>query len=64
MSFKTSYSRGFYFDLQQSIDFYNSRKTGLGARFFEAVKSQIAQIQKNVYGFQIRSDITTYVVHL
>ncbi len=54
MSFKISYSQGFYFDLQQSIDFYNSRKKGLGTRFFKTVKSQIAKIQKNAYGFQIR----------
>jgi hypothetical protein len=47
-----------YDDLQQAVDFYNSRKKGLGSRFFKAVKIQISRIQSNAYSFQIRySDI-------
>ena len=56
MPLRVIYSAEVYNDLQQAIDFYNSRKKGLGARFFKAVKTQLSQIQSNAYGFQIRYD--------
>jgi len=54
MAFKVIYAAEIYDDLQQAIDFYNSRKKGLGVRFFKNVKSQISQIKSNAYGFQVR----------
>ena len=54
MFFKIIYSSEVYEDLQNAIDFYNSRKKGLGTQFFKTVKNQISQIKSNAYGFQVR----------
>jgi len=45
-----------YSDLQAGVDFYNSRKKGLGKRFFKAFKIQLSQIKSNAFGFQVRYD--------
>ena len=34
MAFKIIYANEVYIDLQEAVDFYNSRKKGLSARFF------------------------------
>jgi len=34
MGFKVTYAAKVYEDLQQAVDFYNSRDKGLGVRFF------------------------------
>ncbi len=57
MSFKVIYAAEVYDDIQQAVDFYNSRKKGLGVRFFKTVKIQISQIKSNAYGFQVRYDL-------
>ena len=54
MPFKVIYALEVYDDLQQAIDFYNSRKKGLGIRFYKIVKTQISQIRSNAFGFQFR----------
>lgn len=54
MSFKIIYASEVYDDLQQAIDFYNSRQKGLGSRFYKTVKIQISQIKSNAFGFQVR----------
>jgi hypothetical protein len=56
MAFKLIYAAEVYDDLQQSIDWYNERQTGLGTRFFKAVKEQIQRIKKTPYGFAVRYD--------
>lgn len=56
MSFKVIYAAKVYEDLQEAVDFYNSREKGLGIRFFKSVKIQISQIKSNAYGFQVRYD--------
>jgi len=56
MSFKVIYAAKVYEDLQEAVDFYNSREKGLGIRFFKSVKIQISQIKSNVYAFQVRYD--------
>ena len=56
MSFKVIYAAKVYEDLQEAVDFYNSREKGLGVRFFKSVKIQISQIKSNVYAFQVRYD--------
>jgi len=38
VSFKIIYADEVYDDIQNTIDFYNSRGNGLGTRFFKAVK--------------------------
>jgi len=71
VSFKVIYAAEVYDDLQQAVDFYNSRKKGLGVRFFKTVKIQISQIKSNAFGFQVRyvdircapMDIFPYTVH-
>lgn len=58
MPYKIIYASEVYDDLQQAIDFYNSRQKGLGARFFKTVKIQISKIKSNAFGFQVRySDV-------
>ncbi len=52
--FKVIYADEVYNDIQNAVDFYNSRKKGLGARFFRTVKIQITKIRSNSYGFQVR----------
>ena len=54
MPFKIIYASEVYDDLQQAIDFYNSRQKGLGSRFYKTAKIQIAQIKSNAFGFQVR----------
>jgi hypothetical protein len=58
MAFRVIYATEIYDDLQLAVDFYNSRKKGLGGRFFLSVKVQITQISSNAFSFQVRySDI-------
>ena len=52
MPFKIIYASEVYDDLQQAIDFYNSRQKGLGSRFYKTVKIQISQIKSNAFGFR------------
>jgi hypothetical protein len=54
MAFKLIYAAEVYDDLQQNINWYNERQSGLGNRFFKAVKDQVPRIRKNPYGFAIR----------
>jgi hypothetical protein len=56
MAFKIIYANEVYIDLQEAVDFYNSRKKWLSAHFFETVKIQIARIKSNPHGYQIRYD--------
>jgi len=54
MDFKLIYAAEVYDDLQQNIDWYNDKQSGLGSRFFEAVKEKISLIKKIPYGNAIR----------
>jgi len=54
MSFKLIYASEVYLDLQQNIDWYNQRQTGLGTLFFKAVKGQISRIKENPSGVAVR----------
>jgi hypothetical protein len=54
MGFKLIYAAEIYDDLQQNIDWYNERQSGLGLRFFKAVKEQIVRIKKTPFGAAIR----------
>lgn len=46
MGYKLIYAAEVYDDLQQNVDWYNEKQSGLGSRFFEAVKEQISWIKK------------------
>ncbi len=54
MGFKLKYATEVYDDLQQNIDWYNKIQSGLGSRFFKAVKEQINRIKKTPYGIAVR----------
>lgn len=56
MAFKVLFAAEVYDDLQQSIDWYNEQQSGLGSRFFAAVKQQISRISKSPASFAIRYD--------
>jgi len=56
MSFKLIYAAEVYDDLQQNIDWYNEKQSGLGARFFKAVKEQISRMKKNPLSVAVRYD--------
>lgn len=71
MGFKLTYAVEVYNDLQENINWYNQKQSGLGSRFFKAVKEQIVRIKKNPYTIAVRyEDIRCakvkgfpYVVH-
>ena len=44
-------------DLQESIDWYNEKQPGLGARFLNEVKKQLHYIKRNPHAIVIRYDI-------
>jgi hypothetical protein len=54
MNFKLIYAAEVFNDLQQNIDWYNEKQTGLGVRFYKAVKEQISLIKKNPYSIAVR----------
>ena len=56
MSYNIIFAAEVYADLQEAVDFYNSRKKGLGTRFFKTVKNQMSFLKSNVFSFQVRYD--------
>ncbi len=56
MGFKLIYAVEVFDDLQENIDWYNKKQTGLGSRFFKAVKDQTIRIKKNPYATAVRYD--------
>jgi hypothetical protein len=43
-------------DIQEAVDFYNSRKQGLGERFYKAIDKQFDFLKKNYFSFAVRYD--------
>jgi len=56
MSFKLIYAVEVFDDIQENIDWYNKKQSGLGSRFFKAVKDQTIRIRKKPYSVAIRYD--------
>jgi len=56
MGFKLIYAVEVFDDLQENIDWYNKKQSGLGSRFFKAVKDQTIRIKKNPYTAAVRYD--------
>jgi hypothetical protein len=56
MNYTLVFANEVYDDLQQSIDWYNEAKAGLGSRFYFEVKNQIKTINKTPFIFAIRYD--------
>jgi mRNA-degrading endonuclease RelE of RelBE toxin-antitoxin system len=54
MAFKVFFAAEVFDDLQQSVDWYNKQQSGLGSRFFAAVKEQISRISKSPTTIAIR----------
>lgn len=43
-------------DIQEAVDYYNSRKSGLGKSFFNAVDKHFEFLKKNYFSFAVRYD--------
>lgn len=56
MGFKLIYAVEIYDDLQENIDWYNKKQSGLGSRFFKTVKEQIVRIKKAPFTIAVRYD--------
>lgn len=56
MGFKLIYAVEVFDDLQENVDWYNKKQSGLGARFFKAVKDQTIRIKKNPLSVALRYD--------
>ena len=71
MGYKLIYAAEVYDDLQQTINWYNRAKSGLGSRFLKAVKEQLSNIKNNPFSFAIRYEnvrcakikVFPYMVH-
>ena len=60
MGYKVIFALEVEDDLQEGIDWYNEKQTGLGMRFFKEVKKQLDYIKKNPYAVVIRYDDIRY----
>lgn len=49
MAFKLKLEPLAKFDIQQEINYYNSKQKGLGKRFYDEVKAAFAVIKKNPF---------------
>lgn len=56
MRFAIEYNPEFYTDLSKATDWYNQQQTGLGTRFFNAVKTQTGHLSENALHYAIRYD--------
>jgi len=54
MNYKVSFSLKAVNELNQSIEWYNEQKTGLGKRFYSNVSATIKTIKKNPFAFEMR----------
>jgi toxin ParE1/3/4 len=41
-------------DIQEAVNFYNSRKSGLGKRFFNTIDKHFDFLMKNYFSFAVR----------
>lgn len=55
MKYKVVIQPEVFDDIQEGIDWYNSRQNGLGKRFFSAVQQEFKTLRINP-GFQVRYD--------
>jgi toxin ParE1/3/4 len=55
MAFKLKLEPLAKWDIQQEINYYNSKQKGLGKRFYSDVKAAFTAIKKNPF-FQVRYD--------
>ena len=49
MAWKIQISPEARIDIQEAINWYNSRQKGLGKRFFKEVKNSLSQLKRNPY---------------
>ena len=56
MGYKILFASEIKSDLQESIDWYNEKQMGLGARFLNEVKKQLNYIKRNPRAIVIRYD--------
>ena len=43
-------------DIQKAVDYYNSKKTGLGKKFYNKIDKSLNYLKKYCYSFSIRYD--------
>lgn len=43
-------------DIQKAVDYYNTRKTGFGKKFFKTLDKQVVSLKRNYHSFAIRYD--------
>lgn len=56
MKFKVEYNPDFFNDIEQAVDWYNGKQKGLGDRFFNNVKKQMAKLSTSALHFAIKYD--------
>lgn len=54
-SFKLKIQAGAFEDIQEGVNYYNSRQKGLGKRFFQEIRISFSKLKKNPF-FQLRYD--------
>ena len=54
-SFKLKIQSAAFEDIQEGVNYYNSKQKGLGKRFFQEIRSSFVTLKKNPF-FQIRYD--------
>ena len=47
---------GAFEDIQEAVDYYNGKRTGLGKRFYNAIDKHFGFLRKNYTSFAVRYD--------
>lgn len=61
MKYKVVISEKAIRELNNSIDWYNEHKTGLGTRFYSKVSKAVKTITKNPYAFGLKFEDFRYI---
>jgi hypothetical protein len=56
MKFVVEYNPEFFNDLVQAVDWYNDKQNGLGKRFFNQVRKQMAKLSMSALLFPVKYD--------
>ena len=56
MKFKVEYNPEFFVDIAEAVDWYNKKQSGLGERFFKAIKQQTSELAVSALHFTVRYD--------
>jgi toxin ParE1/3/4 len=56
MDFKIVVNEDAYLDLLDAVDYYESKSSGLGERFFKIYKEKVKELEKNPFYFSYHLD--------